>query len=148
MPPVSDKTVKFISKLVKLTQAGKLEWEPERPPRQGAETSFVTEVEGRRLQIYRYSDEIPNPWYMYPNNSIITTSANIFNPSGIFNQGIAAPQDTRQTIIKSGVVLEVFKDNLSVYKFDSISGLSDLYESAAFSGAKVGELMDAILAKE
>jgi hypothetical protein len=43
-------------------------------------------------------------------------------------------------------ILEVLDDfGQASYSFDRTTGLDDLYDSAAFSASKVGELMDSIL---
>jgi hypothetical protein len=146
MAQSSDKTVKFISKLVKLTQDRRVDWTTSSPPRAGAETAFTTNIEGRKLRIYRYSNEVPNPDYAYfagstlsPRIAPLTTADYLYG-----TQRIEPPK----TILRSGIVLELIEDDRAVYTFDSVTGLSDLYEGASYSASKVGDLMDAVLGKE
>jgi hypothetical protein len=140
--PEPDKTVRFISKLVQLTQDRKIEWQSAASPEQG--TAFLAVVGGRRIRIYKFSKEVPNPdyaSYASPTSHVTTSSFGT-----IFGSTSAVPP---KTILRSGAVLEVFDDaGRAAYKFENRTGLSDLYESASYSAAKVDDLMDAVLGKE
>lgn len=139
MAEQQSKPVRFISKLVQLTQERKIEWEV--AGTQGSGPSFVATVEGRRLKIFKYSEKQPNPDY-----------ARLFNNSGAFTLStltISGRPNPPETIIVQGIVLEIADDaGRPAYKFDNRAGLADLYESASFSASKVDELMDTVLAKK
>ena len=137
-----DKSVRLISKLVQLTQDQHIKWQVGNTA-PGAETSFVSTVEERKLRIYRYSEKITNPDYIS-----YTSPYNLFFGSSIKSSGLlgTARPAPPETITRAGIVLEVLDEmNRPVFKFENRTGLSDLYESAAYSASKVDELIDAVL---
>jgi hypothetical protein len=137
-----DRTVRFISKLVQLTQDKKIQWETS----SSADRGFIAKINARQVRLYKYSEEIPNPAYAQYADPYSIYSTSTITIGGLFNQQRPEPP---KTIITSGVILEVY-DNAGrpAYKFDSTTGLYDLYESASYSAAKVDELIDSVLGKE
>ena len=121
-----EKSVQFISKLVQLTQDGRIEWVPTSSPRDKERAAFVAEVEGRRLRIYSYAQEVE-----------ATAFVTVF--------GINAGSGPRLVLRP---VLEVLDDlGRVVFSFEGRAGISDLYESAAYSASKVEDLIETVLAK-
>jgi hypothetical protein len=136
-----DRAVKFITKLVKLTQERKVEWGSTSSPEAGG-TAFMAEIDGRRIRLYQYSKEVPNPDYAtFASPFSVTSSAAI----SLFGPKPPPPQ----TILQAGTVLEIFDDGgRAAYKFENRTGLRDLYESASYSAAKVDDLIDSVLGKD
>lgn len=140
-----EKAVKFISKLVQLTQDKKVAWEVASSAPRDADSAFIANVEGRTLKIYRYSREIPNPDYeAYVSRQ--STFALTISSATLF--GSKEPPEPPKTVLRSGTNLEVLDGNILAYRFSNKAGLSDLYESASYSAAKVDDLMDAVLKKK
>jgi hypothetical protein len=139
-----DKSVRFISKLVQLTQDRKVKWEAVTAP-PNSEAAFATDIEGRKLRIFRYSERIPNPDYAAYTSPGLTLGSTLTTLSILGTTKPAPPE----TVIRSGTILQIIDaQGRSVYKFENRTGLSDLYESASYSAAKVDELMDTILGKD
>ena len=133
-----EKSVQFISKLVQLTQDGKLKWTAESPREDETVTPLKTTLEGRTLRISKYWKIVPNPdyerWASHEPFSIT-----------IYDRDREPPK----TVTRSGTVLELTDDyDRVVYRLENKTGLSDLYESAAFSGSKIDDLMNVVLGKE
>jgi len=140
----ADRAAKFLAKLVKLTQERKVRWDSTPAPEQGSDTAFVAEIEGRRMRLYQYSKEIPNPDYANYAASTLTPAITTFTILS------STPRvEPPRTVVRSGTVLELFDDSgRSAYKFENRPGLRDLYESAAYSAAKVDDLIDSVLGKD
>jgi len=119
-----DKAVQFIAKLLRLTQAGAIEWSVGPSPRDTDEIAFTASIEERMVRLYQFDEEV-----MAWDDADI-----IFRPN------------TGKRIIRS-TALEVLTDGYVAYTFKNQAGLSDLYESVAYAASKVEDLMDAVLAK-
>jgi hypothetical protein len=133
----NDRAVQFISKLVQLTQDRKLDWESRPSPKSKEQAAFFCEVAGKKLRLYRFSEQVPNPEY-----DIYTAAY----PSTFITLGSRPPEPSRTKLIH-GTVLEVLDESgRASYTFENKTGLSDLYESAAYSASKVDQLIDSVLA--
>lgn len=138
-----DKTVRFVSQLVRLTQEGKLDWDTEGYSEATSGTAYVTSIEDRTLRLFRYSKEIPNPQYAdYVNPALSTTG--LINRSTAISLNIFRGEPPK-TIWHRGIVLDIIYSGRSAYRFENTAGLSDLYEVASYAAAKVEELMDKVL---
>jgi hypothetical protein len=127
-----DKSVQFIAKLVQLTQDKKIEWDsvssPRTPGDKVVRAEFVTTVDGTKLRTFETTKEVQLDF-----------------PATVFFTTHDAPK-TRSVRVP---ILEVLDEQGRVtYTFESKTGLSDLYEAAAYSASKVDDLMDAILRKK
>lgn len=113
---LKDKTTQFISKLVQLTRDGKLEWEASFvTPEDSVSTAYEATIDETRLRIYRAKRRVDTGF----------TSAVAFT---------------------TGVVLEVLDEmQRSLYSFEDKAGINDLYESAAYSAAKIDDLVNSVL---
>jgi hypothetical protein len=133
-----DKTVQFISKLVQLTQDGKLSWQPISSSTTG--NVLLAQIDDRQLQLQRYSEKVPVPSTVESTaNVVASTISSIAQSTGLL-------PSTSATMTKTGVRLTVSgKDRQGFYTFDDKAGLSDLYESASYSAAQVDELIDLVL---
>jgi hypothetical protein len=155
MAKTSDKTVKFVAKLVQLTQDGRCNWTAEGSATGGG-ANLTASIDGASLRIYQNSEVVENPLWMYVHRDELQDSLSsnyvTLSPSiNVWNRRVLSPkikEDVPATIVRKDIVLEVLKDGIPVYRFTDVTGLSDLYDSAAFSAAKVGDLMDAVLSKE
>lgn len=59
----TNRAAKFVTKLLQLTTEKKIQWAVSDSPRKDGRAAFVTELEGKRLRLYRYHDEISmHPW--------------------------------------------------------------------------------------
>lgn len=133
-----DKAVRFISKLVQLTREKKIEWQA--TTNTDGNVAFRCEVEKRDLLISRYARELPNPAYEAYNNP-----ASAHSVIWAFSRS-----EPTKTIFRAGVTLDFLDPSgsgRSLYKLDNTTGLSDLYESAAYVSSKAEDLMDAVIAK-
>lgn len=134
-----DKTVRFISKLVELTQKRAIEWQVSDLNEDKSMPRFESEVEGRVISVYRYSREMPNPDYS-------TYQSRASSSLGIV---LSSRPEPPRTIVREGTSLDVLDDHGNVaYSFKNVTGLSDLIEAASFSASKVDILMDAVLSKK
>jgi hypothetical protein len=123
---VLDKTsraAQFITNLLQLTQEKKIDWAASLSPRDDGRTAFVADVEGKTLRLYRYQQQVDE----------------------FADTGMLFPARRSRTIDLT--CLEVVDSGLVTYTFEGLSGLSDLYDSAAYSGSNVDALIDAILEK-
>lgn len=128
MPQESaDKAVRFIAKLVQMTQDRQIEWEAAEPT-QGSRkfSAFEAMVKGQRLRIYKYEKQEP----------IRGLLGNLIEGSS----SVTTMRNLRATTLEV-----VNADGKVVYSFEGKTGLSDLYESAAYSASKVDHLIDSVL---
>lgn len=127
------KPVRFISRLVQLTQEGKIDWQI--VDTQAGGPILSTAINDRGLRLFKYSETVSNPDYarhvaMYGGISTI-----------VFHRPVPP-----ETIHIAGIALEILDDKgRPAYKFDDTTGLQDLYESASFRAARVDDLMDSVL---
>ncbi len=127
-----DVAVKFVSKLVQLTQEGKLNWRgtaaPVRFKNVPPSAAFLTEIDGKSLRIYKTRNE-----------------RTVLSGGGLLGTlGTLEPQT--KTVVTMDPVLEVLdKYQQTAYAFEETAGLDDLYEAAAFASADVNELIDSVL---
>ena len=117
----TSKAAQFITKHLQLTQEKRIEWKPERSPRNDSRTAFVADVEGKTLRLYKYSRQVQE-----------------------YDLGMSLTPRARTRMIET-TCLEVMDDGLVTYTFEDVSGLWDLYESVAYAASNVDALMDAIL---
>ena len=121
---VLDKTsraAQFITKLLQLTQEKKIDWAASPSPRDDGRTAFIADVEGKTLRLYQHQlqvDEFSDTGFLFP---------------------------TRKGRTIDVTCLEILDFGLVTYTFEGLSGLSDLYDSAAYSASNVEALIDAIL---
>lgn len=123
---VLDKTTRaaqFITKLLQLTQEKKIDWVASLSPRDDGRTAFMAEVEGKTLRLYRYQEQVDE----------------------FADTGALFPTRRRRAI--DATCMEVVESGLVTYTFEGLSGLSDLYDSAAYSASNVDAFIDAILEK-
>lgn len=125
----TDRAAQFITKLLQLTQEKKIEWRPSSSPRDDGRTAFLADVEGKTLRLYRYQKQ-----------------AETYD-TGDTGSLFGASSSKRRTRMAEVTCLEVMDLGLVTYTFEGLSGLSDLYDSAAFSASNVDALIDAILEK-
>jgi hypothetical protein len=132
-----DKTVRFIAKLIELSQNGTIVWSPTgRGPSNYA--IFETYVDDKKLRISK--DEVQPP----PPPPPTTTSGGLLSNLSLLSLGTSF-SGSRMTLYSLDVI-----DNQGrvVYSFGLRAGLSDLYESAAFSASGVNDLMNSVLSKK
>lgn len=133
-----DRAVRFISKLVELTQKRVIKWRVEDAPEKGSPAAFSSKIDGRSVRIYRFSNEVPNPRYAAFADRLGGITGSFFAPS------VEPPK----TLMRSMTILDVLDDEgRAAYSFKNIAGLSDLLETASYSAAKVDELMESVLSK-
>jgi len=124
----TDKSVKFLAKLLELTQEKKLVWKAESSPR--GTTAFECRLENgtRSLRLYRYIEDVE-----------------VYDPQPYSRiQDMLTPKAPRIRKVEK-TVLEVLDGSLVTFTFEGMSGLRDLYDSVSFSASKVDELMDSVL---
>ncbi|TJV05097.1 MAG: hypothetical protein E5Y12_10060 [Mesorhizobium sp.] len=132
----ADRAVKFISKLVQLTQSKLIEWDSITAPDDKLSAAFVADLEGRRIRIRKYSKEYPNPEYER------------YTQSPAIAAFIVSGREPPKTVLRSGIILEVLNNKgLPIYNFDNKTGLSDLLETASYSSAKIDDLMESVLSR-
>lgn len=128
-----DRSVQFIAKLVQLTQDREIRWTVVPAPDESSSqfsSAFVSNIDESQLRIRKVRREVRV-------DAMVSILGSIAGSS---------PAKTRMT---ESVLLEVLDEFGQVsYTFDRTSGLSDLYESAAFSASKVDDLMDSILKRK
>ncbi|WP_458424953.1 hypothetical protein [Methylorubrum extorquens] len=112
------KSVRFIAKLLELTQDGHLSWEI------GAEESFTTNLEGRILKIHQVRRRA--------------------DPAG---SGKNATRTWLGTpAFKNVVALELLNEEGKVtFKFENVAGMRDLWQAVNFSASKVDDFIDKVL---
>ena len=134
-----EKSVLFIAKLLRLTQDGKIEWDPVPAPRGANETAYEAYLNDRGLRLYRYDEQVLTPAGLeaagIPTMSTHSTWAN------------TAFEDRPRKRTARFTVLEILANGLVTYTFRDTTGLNDLYESAAYKASKVEHLMDSILSQ-
>ncbi len=85
MSATVDKAVRFISKLVQLTQSGRLEWRStDHPDAEAGSAALTSEINGQNLRLYRYHKEIENPDY----GATFIFSTNL-SPKTLIRDGVA-----------------------------------------------------------
>ena len=125
-----DKAVQFIAKLLRLTQAGSIEWNPVPSPRNPDETAYTAYLEDQRVRLYQYDEEVT-----------------VWGGGGSSLAEILGSRQGPEKRIVRSTALEILTNGLVTYTFKNQAGLSDLYESAAYVASKVEDLMDAVLGK-
>lgn len=125
MSPES-KLVHFVAKLVRLTQEGKVEWEPTVPPPEASGTALKAVVNNSVLRLYGKSQEVDNAF------------------------AVAIGSLGKETKIRVwSTFLEVTDFNgHAIYVFPRVKGLDDLYKAATYKAANVEHLVDSVLADE
>lgn len=122
----NEKMVKAITKLIRLTLEGEIEWEEVRPgPLSGVslEKAYVTQYKGQTLKVYR-----PSP-LAFSGNSVFSTS------------GVMLPT--------SRAKLEVVDaDGKTKSKFPSISAIDELFKVASMGSVALNIYVDQILADD
>ncbi|MBW9086472.1 hypothetical protein JNB91_01330 [Rhizobium wenxiniae] len=122
-----EKNVKFVSKLVELSQKGELEWKPSDAPDEFSSTSFITEVGGQPIRVYTFARQVPA------------------SPSSIFSS-FSLDNENSRTITIYGDVIDIMDARHRVlYSFRDVTGTHDLFESASRSAANVDRLIEAVL---
>ena len=120
----TSRAAQFITKLLQLTQEKKIDWRASSSPRDDGRTAFEADVEGKTLRLYRYQKEVEEHG----------------DTGSLFG---ASPK--RRTRMGEVTCLEIVDFGLVTYTFEGLSGLSDLYDSAAYSASNVDALINAIL---
>jgi len=134
----TDKAAKLIARLVRLTKAKKLDWETVRSPRNEAESAYAADLNGRRVRLFRYQEEVPAPGV----GEYITGITGILAPHAGYGQRGPIRRD-----IVALQLLDRYSDR-PAYTFEQVSGLRDLFESASFSAAHAEEFIDSVLSQE
>jgi hypothetical protein len=132
-----DRLVQFVARLVQLTKEGHLEWRAvPQTEKHGVGEAFRADVEGKTLQIRRFEYEANNPEY---------DSWRLFGRS-IGKALGGSDEPPPKTIIRSGVDMAVVGSRgQAIYKFPPVTGLTDLYDSAAYAAAGVDKLISSVL---
>lgn len=115
----TNKSVRFIAKLLELTQDNRLSWKI------GPEGTYSAKLEDKLLKIYETRRKImPDPV-----------------PKGVISW-------SRSPVIKNVIVLELLNsDETRAFKFEAIAGMRDLLQAVSFSASKVDEFIDKVLSK-
>jgi len=132
MTQKKDKFVEAVTKLIKLTQEGKIEWRSANLVRDDikVESVFTAEYKDRLLRIYKYVYKVekPSPFYISPN---------------IFSYKKETPY------WETSVTLEfIDRNGLSLWKFPYTNALYDLLQAVQYQVAGVDEFLDEIIIDE
>jgi hypothetical protein len=139
--------IKAVTKLIELTQTGRLKWERSSNTIGVATTEdykvevvFLTEYDGHKLRLYRARERVVpssiNP-LMPPQWSTWSTYQATVYPFA------SQPKDPYWTV---DTVLEIIDDErLSMLKFPPVSGIRDLYREVAEKTSRVEDLLDRLL---
>jgi len=123
----TDRSVQFIAKLVQLTQDRKMRWQsiPHPNPESSGSAAYSASIEGKELRIYKTKREVL---------------------VGLDAIARALGREEKRRVTQAVTILEILDDfGQAAFTFDHITGLNDLYQSAAYSASRVDDLMDAVL---
>lgn len=119
-----DRTVKFIAKLLELTQTDRIKWEI------AGDQQYKSIISGRNIRLKKEIREVKDP-------NVLTSRVMFGNSKG------PVPKIRR---LKFTVLELLSDDGIVVFKFDTISGLSDLFDSVSYAASGVSALIDDVLA--
>jgi len=131
MTEKKDKFVEAVTKLIKLTQEGKMKWRSVNLVRHDikVESAFITKYKDRLMRLYKYVHKVeaPTPYV-----------------SGVFST-----YKGEYPYWETSVTLEFIDSNeLSLWKFPYTSALIDLLQAVQYQVAEVDEFLDDIMAEE
>lgn len=132
MTQKKDKFVEAVTKLIKLTQEGEIEWRSANLVRDDikVESVFKAEYKDRLLRIYKYVYKVEKP-------SPVLISHRIF------------AHKEEYPYWETSVTLELIERNgLSLWKFPYTNALYDLLQAVQYQVAGVDEFLDEIIIDE
>lgn len=123
----TNRTVEFVSRLVRLSQEDRIKWRPV-PPSRGDKnySAFQAKIGGRNLRIEETTQEIEDP------SSVFMLSTRV------------SPR-----LMTTSAYLDVLdEDGRVMYTLRNVAGLSDLFRSAGAAASGIEELIDSVLRKD
>ena len=143
MATEKDKVIKFVAKLIELTQDGKVVWstiEPRRTlkshPDYPVDLVYVTEYKEKRLGLYRQRADYVTL------GSLLSGS---FGTTGYSGFSGTSPQRNSRI----GTILEMvdYSGNC-LWTFPEVSGLQDLYDAVQYQVAGVKNYLDSVISDD
>jgi len=137
----SSKWVEVASKLIKLTQEGRLKWKKaigdySLDNIENTDLAFVTQYKNKTLRIYRFRYKVEAPTAGLSSISNFSTAISIYG-------------ERKYPYWASAVVLEFIDDQgNSLWKFPDTKALDDLYSSIQYTVAGVSDFLEDILNDE